>query len=443
MGNTLNIPITRSTLPCPFELMHREKRKWAQSMHYTEGDASPFYFICRNGKIDDVQLALDTSDASTIDELNKLQPNGSTALHAATYHGHHEIVKLLLDRDCCRTTMNRYGQTAYEEARTPEMQKMFDRPTLTNRFYETDTACTMELYLPGDNKANANPNGSLDFVRIFETQDELMEYSLNQQTAATWLKFYDWFFHLFRSFAERDDFKIDTFDLHKHPDFQQFLRHSLSEREKYQKTMIAVNEAKRRNSIEPLITIYTSENAGFYGPLNRQLADSSNNCETSAHLCDRFVIEFLIHRRELKQRAYVGTTYRGAKISMAALANYKRALHTQPRGVLGLKTFTSTSIDRFIAMEFANVSINDDECSVLFVFQINRVSSCVFAIEDISFFEREREVLILPGTLFVVAQVEEHADPKLVEIHLHYWHVPISFIQKLKQTIRSGSKSVL
>ncbi|CAF3541537.1 unnamed protein product [Rotaria sp. Silwood2] len=424
--------------------MSQSKRKQAQLMSYIEGDSSKFYFACRNGEIDHVRAMLNDPSSPSIDDLNERQPNGSTALHAATYNGHTDIVKLLLDRDCCRTTLNRYGKTAYEEASTPEMQQLVARASQMNRFYETNTVHTTALYVIDESKQMVNPNETLDFVRIFQSQDEILDYALNQQTTALWIKFYNWFCHTFRLFIERDNFHIDSFDLHKHPDFQHFLKRSLPEPEKYRNMMKAINEAKRCNSIEPLITVYTSETAGFYGPLNRQLADSPDDPQMSPHLCDRFIIEFLIHRHELKQRTFTGMTYRGAKISKAELSNYKGVLNSQSGGILGLKTFTSTSIDRCVALEFiAKSSINDHECNVLFVFDIDRISSTIFAIEDISVFGQEREVLILPGTLFVVTRVEEQIGFKLIEIHLRYWHTSISFFQKLKQTARSGAKTVI
>ncbi len=52
---------------------------------------SEFYLACRNGDLATVQHLLpDMSD----EQKNCLESNAGTALHAATYFGHHAIVKM-------------------------------------------------------------------------------------------------------------------------------------------------------------------------------------------------------------------------------------------------------------------------------------------------------------------------------------------------------------
>ncbi|CAF3177400.1 unnamed protein product, partial [Rotaria sp. Silwood2] len=57
------------------------------------GEASPLYWACRNGDVRMVRQILSDQQFSNI---NQLELNGSTALHAAAFFGHIEIVKLLL-----------------------------------------------------------------------------------------------------------------------------------------------------------------------------------------------------------------------------------------------------------------------------------------------------------------------------------------------------------
>ncbi|CAF1536113.1 unnamed protein product, partial [Rotaria sordida] len=90
------------------------------------GEASDFYWACRRGDIKTVQKLLPNL---TYEQVNQLEPNGSTALHAASYFNQPRIVKLLLESGCSRTTLNRHGNTAYEEASTDEIQALFNRPT--------------------------------------------------------------------------------------------------------------------------------------------------------------------------------------------------------------------------------------------------------------------------------------------------------------------------
>jgi len=71
------------------------------------GIASDFYWACRNGDVHKVAQLL---PSITYEEISALQPNGSTALHAASFYGHDKIVKMLLDRGCDRSILNRHGQ---------------------------------------------------------------------------------------------------------------------------------------------------------------------------------------------------------------------------------------------------------------------------------------------------------------------------------------------
>jgi hypothetical protein len=413
-------------------------------MPYSPGKASDFYFLCKEGKIDEVRRILNDEASPSIEKLNQLQPNGSTPLHAATFYNHPEIVKLLLEHNCPRNTLNRYGNTAYDEAQSIEMKNLFLRPESTDRFHETNTTETISVFLSEENVESVNASKTANYVRLFQTQTEIFEYSLNQQTTAMWLKFYNWFSHTFRTFIERDDLRVDTFDLINHPDFKQFLERSLADPEKYAKTMESVNKAKQRNSIEPLITLYTSESAGFYRPFNKLLGQSSSNTEISEHLCDRYIIEFHIRHQELKQRAFTGTVYRGATISINDLIIYQHAMESNPSGVLGFRSFTSTSRDIFVALKFAlHNPLNEGQKHVLFIFEIREKSPTIFGVDDVSIYGHEQEVLILPGNLFTVTKIEEQLHPPITKIYLSHWKISISFWSKIKQTIQAGKKSVL
>ena len=95
---------------------------------------SEFYLACRNGDLNAVQQLLPSlSD----EQKSSLESNGSTALHAASYYGHHDIVKLLLENGCATWILNRYEKTPYDEAKDEEMCQLFHRPDRdgdSNRF---------------------------------------------------------------------------------------------------------------------------------------------------------------------------------------------------------------------------------------------------------------------------------------------------------------------
>jgi len=95
---------------------------------------SEFYIACRNGDFNTVQQLLPTMSD---EQKNSLEPNGSTALHAATYYGHHDVVKLLLENGCATWILNKFKNTPYDEAKDEEMRQLFRRPDRngeSNRF---------------------------------------------------------------------------------------------------------------------------------------------------------------------------------------------------------------------------------------------------------------------------------------------------------------------
>ena len=94
---------------------------------------SQFYMHCKNNEIDAVTALLPTL---TPEKINQVEPNGSTALHAAAYYGNQEIVKLLLSKGARKNIRNCYGSTPYEEAKTENIRKLFhclDGPKIQSR----------------------------------------------------------------------------------------------------------------------------------------------------------------------------------------------------------------------------------------------------------------------------------------------------------------------
>lgn len=58
-----------------------------------------FYLACSNGDITKVKQFL---PHLTLEEIDHIDPNDSTALHAASYFGHVEIARLLLKKGASR-----------------------------------------------------------------------------------------------------------------------------------------------------------------------------------------------------------------------------------------------------------------------------------------------------------------------------------------------------
>jgi len=100
----------------------KEQSHAAASAANDSAKPSKFYFSCRNNEID-VVISLLTK--LTLEEINQIEPNGSTALHAAAYYGNLEIVKLLLSKGAQRMIKNIHSCTPYDEAKTEDVKNLF------------------------------------------------------------------------------------------------------------------------------------------------------------------------------------------------------------------------------------------------------------------------------------------------------------------------------
>ncbi|CAF4811561.1 unnamed protein product, partial [Rotaria sp. Silwood1] len=114
--------------------------------------ASQFYFACRN---DDFDLAIHLLNQHQLEDIDRMEPNGSTALHAACYYKRIDIVKILLDRGFTRRVVNKFDKTPIDEANTEELRQLFLRPKTSNRFggnisYEREKS----IWIPVDGNEN-------------------------------------------------------------------------------------------------------------------------------------------------------------------------------------------------------------------------------------------------------------------------------------------------
>ncbi|CAF3258391.1 unnamed protein product [Rotaria sp. Silwood2] len=362
---------------CPADERIRRKRQQAIFKKNIPSVASDFYFACRNDNIDYVREHI--KDMS-IEEINKLEPNGSTALHAATFYDNKEIVQLLISAKCSRTKLNRCGKMPHEEIQTAEMRKLYERPTLT-RFHESDPSTSLATYVPDDQ--GQQQQTKLDWIKVFENENELMEYLTNQQTTVMWLKFFNWVSHTFSRFLDRNDYNANLFDLNNDRDFDDFLKRTIPNDDEYKQAREALIEAEQDESIIPLIELYTSEfehgGIPFYQVLNKQLALSSENDINTAHFCDRFVLDFDMKSQELEKRAYIGVTYRGVTMNDADIEKYEQlSFYGRKHGIIATKTFQSTSKNKQVALRFAAQSSDDFKRVLVCIQNIEPMPNYIF-----------------------------------------------------------------
>lgn len=117
---------------------------------------SPFYIACRNNDLEKVKRLLKTL---TLCDIDKLEPNGSTALHAASYHGHRDIVIFLLKLGADRSVRNKFGCLPYDEAMDEETRQLFVRIPGMNRLVSDTGAIEWERI--DDDASNAANNERL------------------------------------------------------------------------------------------------------------------------------------------------------------------------------------------------------------------------------------------------------------------------------------------
>lgn len=74
--------------------------------------ASDFYHAC---SVSDIPRVKSYLSQMSIDEINRIEQNGSTALHTAAFHQNASVVCLLIRHGAIGSIKNRYGLTPFEE----------------------------------------------------------------------------------------------------------------------------------------------------------------------------------------------------------------------------------------------------------------------------------------------------------------------------------------
>jgi hypothetical protein len=94
----------------------------------SESKPSEFYVACRTGDLVSVERLL--MHLSFYD-LNRIEPNGSTALHAAAFYGHINIVRRLVEHGAIvRTLRNKYNLTPAQETTHEEIRRLLERDAI-------------------------------------------------------------------------------------------------------------------------------------------------------------------------------------------------------------------------------------------------------------------------------------------------------------------------
>ena len=357
---------------------------------------SALYQACRNGDTNQVQELL---PKMSHDEINRIESNGSTALHAACYYGRLDIVRLLLDAGACRSIRNRrYSLTPFDEA----------NETIRKLFYRINTM------------SHSTADVAIDrFTGISVNNEWMME----TKQAAEWkVNLYQWL-QIEQSFEQMTAF----LQQHYLTDYVIPLCQMKTDR-----NMIEwfFRQAVNQNDVRYLVKAYTSPTQ-FFTIVNNHLRQfllrffrydcherHPNILEKSAG----YLASIFIYHPQLRSLSYTGLTYRGMVMSQHDLEVYtvgKRLLN---------KSFLSTSSERRIAEIFAgagdsnymrrNISHDLLQYITFCTYKI-RNKNTALVIGDMSEIPSEKEVLIMPLCAFQVKSIKQHlADDSVIHVEL-------------------------
>jgi hypothetical protein len=413
---------------------------------------TPLYEACRDGNEEQVREILPKYSHA---DLNRQQfpYGGNTCLHVAAAKGHDNIVKLLLNQGCYRSLfLNCQNQSAYdiaasnkESTRLLFLRQDENDPSLksSSRFYEPNASGWFDIVKVDDNEedneklikfkrrptinteySRFDPNSIDSFLNLethprcssmnegnperigsrsiqtYKTQEEKnheIEYSVNSKTICQ-SRFYRFCINHLNS-----DEPLDHQTIIKRLNNLLEQNHINNSNDYIKADDLMKQYQKNSNSIEQLLHLYTLETQ-FYRALKQD--------------CLTLAIPLFMNLSKLKKRFFKGRVYRGTHMTYAQLLTYQIAMET-PGALLQTNSFSSTSIDRYIAEQFLYIKpkTNEKDLCVLFTFdfpdicdQAINLSRLSIDTPSLSEYEDEKEVLILPGTLFEVTRVRKATD---------------------------------
>ncbi|CAF1473366.1 unnamed protein product [Adineta steineri] len=371
---------------------------------------SDIYKACGYNEIDYLRILIETSldDA----KINQLESNGSTVLHLACSKGYTDIVRLLLnDRRVDRHQTNINGQTAYQVASTDEIRQLFprqkrsDNPFCTNQ----NTLNPLECFI------NENASDS-HYTTYYPTQAPIMTECLLQVHDHNYNTITVPIINGIRRFFGNDPEKnkidkwVENLQLHI---VQYFTAEDCQlSSEDYSKTNTDIKEYYETKNVEYLLKLYTLH---------------TSICKSFAQ--DSIKTEYLyapisFHLSNLSERAYKGLSFRGLTMKENEFMKYKQAFQSQD-SYIRTNTFCSTSADPVVAEMFTIPKKIKGIINVIMMFDF--VKSCSTAItlfsslsklKCISQFDDEQEILVLPGTIFSVKNIQEDDQTHITTIHL-------------------------
>ncbi|CAF1149933.1 unnamed protein product [Adineta steineri] len=372
---------------------------------------SEIYRACRYNDINYVQALIETSSNDT--DINQLESNGSTALHFVCSKGYTNIARLLLnDYRVDRHRTDRNGQTAYQIASTEEIRQLFSRDRYSDNPFCTNqnTLNPLVVFTNEDNSPDSQ------YTTLYPSEGPIMTECLHRVYTDDYNTVTLPIINQIRRFFGNDPEKnkidkwVENLRIHIEQCFivQNYELNSTT----YLNAYKCIEDYYKTRNIEYLLKLYT---------LHKFICEyfSQDSIKT-----DYLYEPISFHLSNLSERAYQGLCFRGLTMNEKEFKKYKQAFYSK-RSYIKTNTFCSTSIDPAVAEMFTNPNNIQGTINVMIMFDF--VRSCSTAIvlfssssqlKCISHYEEEKEVLILPGTIFSVKNIQEDNQAQFITIHL-------------------------
>ncbi|CAF0900908.1 unnamed protein product [Didymodactylos carnosus] len=199
------------------------------------------------------------------------ESNSSTALHAASYYGNYEIVRLLLSRGVIRSILNKYQCTPYDEAANDGIIELFHRPAGGQ-------------YCFGGNETAR--------IQCMKVDPKILA----------------------RASTKRSDLKAAWFNM--------------KDIEGWERIEFWYQKAKEENNPIYLVQAYTA-GTGYYFRLNTHLASEhfaddlkKTNTKSNGYKSRHWILNIVMSHPLLDDYNFKGKTYRGMQISDEGLEQY-------------------------------------------------------------------------------------------------------------------------
>lgn len=295
----------------------------------------------------------------SIEEIDRIEPNGSTALHVASYNGHEKIVGLLLRKGASYSIKNKYSCTPLDEAKTDKIKQLIRRRMNSDRFVSNSVEWILTT-----NKADYEAHQYFKKLEIYGNDPQFCKF-------ISYIK-------------------------------QNYLQTELKDIDSIHAIIEYFDEALNKKDPAYLLMAYTAE-TGFYSTLNLHLAEMQfENLTTKENLSRTYYIAIISCHPNFDTLSYTGKVFRGMMITDDEFKQYKIGT------TILTKTFSSTSKQKHVATQFYQRKTDKtDRLTALCTYEI-RNKRTALDIENISLFKSEEEVLIRPYSAFKIIDKKEN-----------------------------------